>query len=89
MPKIIPVPQLLKRMPIVGGPAFEYIRLMRSFLSRDTLRAVSDIVDDDWEQYACDVVKYTDLLQSYLSPVQRNAVSERLEAIYLQRGWSV
>lgn len=71
----------------IHGPAHEYIRLMRSYLTETQLAFVSDQVEAMVQDGRASVLAYADLLRSMLAPEQRREVTLYLAGIYYDRGW--
>lgn len=71
----------------IHGPAHEYIRLMRSFLT-DTQKAfVRDQIEALHRDNRASLLAYADLLRSCLSVSQRREVVVYLTSLYVERGW--
>jgi hypothetical protein len=74
------------------GPCYEYIQILRSYLSLDQRIGVRLKVEAHFQIHGrgdSDGLAYAELLQSYLTRDQKADALERLELVYERRGWRV
>ena len=73
----------------IHGPAHEYIRLMRSYLSEPQLIFVRDQIEARARDGRATVWGYADLVRSCLTIEQRREVALFLGPLFRARGWRV
>ena len=67
----------------VRTPAQHYIEIMRSYLTTEQKAHLRRLVEDRCtKQGLLSMREYADVLQSFLTPLQRAGVLERLEATF-------
>lgn len=72
----------------IHGPAHEYIRLMRSYLSEPQLTFVRDQIEALARDGRATLLAYANLVRSCLTRHQRDEVVLFLGAVYENRGWA-
>jgi hypothetical protein len=74
----------------IHGPAHEYVRLLRSYLSDAQCQFVRDQVEARLlHRQRVSIEDEADLMQSLLTAEQSEDVAHRLAQIYVERGWLV
>jgi hypothetical protein len=74
--------------PSLSGPAFEYVQILRSFLSDSQKALVRQQVEANIRMGRhVSVLGYAEFLQAQLTSWQRASALERLELAYRQHGW--
>lgn len=72
----------------IRGPAHEYIRLLRSYLSEHQKAFVRDQIEARCLRGRnVSDLQYADICQSFLNADQRREVVSFLRALYERRGW--
>ena len=72
----------------LGGPCYEYIQILRSYLSDETRAKVKAAVELHCAIHGMPTrLQYADLLQDQLTPWQCSDARERLELVLQERGW--